>query len=244
VPFVMAFWVAVVVWTAKTLRSNDRTPEKVLLLGIMLALAFAFVISPFGGDPSGRYFLPFAIPLALFAGDLIIGLRIRYGNIALGLTALILIYNLWGTLDGILSFSPGITTRFDVVTQVNQKTIYDLISFLDEHDETRGYTNYWVAYPLAFFSNEELIFIPGLPYHSDFSYTTRDDRYPAYDSIVAASPSVAYITTNFPELDQYLREEFRAQALTWKETEIGDFYVFYDLSAHIEPAEGLGFTKP
>ena len=245
VPFAAAFWVAVLVWTVKAFRSNDRTPEKVLLLGIMLALAFAFVISPFGGDPSGRYFLPFAIPLALFASDLIIGLKIRYGNIALGLAALIMIYNLWGTLDGILSFQPGITTRFDVVTQANQKTINDLISFLDEQGETRGYTNYWVAYPLAFFSKEELIFIPRLPYHSDFSYTPRDDRYPAYDLMVTTSPRVAYITTNFPNLDQSLREKFSGLGVAWKEMQLGDFRVFYALSDPVAPKDiGLGFANP
>jgi len=245
-PFVIAFWVAVLVWTAKAFRlKDDRKPEKFILLGIMLTLAIAFVISPFGGDPSGRYFLPFAVPLALFAGDLIIGMKIRYGNLALGLVALIVVHNLWGTVEGIQSFPKGITTRFDVVTQINQRTIHDLISFLEQQGEARGYTNYWVSYPLAFLSKEELIFIPRLPYHSDFSYTTRDDRYIPYDPLVASSPRVAYLTTNFPDLDTYLRDRFMALDVHWEEAQIGDFHVFYNLSSRVEPGEiGLGFDNP
>lgn len=245
VPFVVAFWLAVITSAAKEVRRGDRKPEKLVLLGIPGILIFAFVFSPFGADPSGRYFLPLATPLALFAGKLISDLKVVYGNIVLGMIALILIHNLWANVDGMLRFPPGITARFDVVTRVNQRTIYDLISFLKQKQETRGYTNYWVAYTLAFLSKEQMIFIPRLPYRTDFAFTLRDDRYVPYDAIVTSSPRAAYITTNFPDLDQYLRDGFRDLGVLWKEAQIGDFHVFYDLSVHVAPDQiGLGFDSP
>ena len=58
-----------------------------------------------------------------------------------------------------------ITTQFDEIARVDQRELDNLIAFLSETDETRGYTNYWVSYPLIFRSQEELVFYPALPYH-------------------------------------------------------------------------------
>jgi 4-amino-4-deoxy-L-arabinose transferase-like glycosyltransferase len=245
-PFVLAFWIAVLVWIVKSCSygGNDRT-EKTLLLGVMLTLLLAFVLSPFGADPSGRYFLPLAVPLALFGGELINRLNLRYGKLAWGLAGLILVHNLWGTVESAQRYPPGITTQFDAIAQVDQREMGTLISFLEQQGEARGYTNYWVAYPLAFLSDEKYIFIPSLPYHTDFRYTPRDNRYDPYNAEVASSPSAAYITTNFPGLDVYLREKFTGLNARWEESQIGDFHVFYHLSQKIDPLEiGLGFQVP
>jgi hypothetical protein len=144
-----------------------------LLAGVILALAAGFVLTPFGADPSGRYFLPLAIPLALFAADLILALREKAGAWAFALVGLVLAYNAWGTAQCTLRYPPGLTTQFNAVTQVDTRASADLIAFLLEHGERRGYANYWVSYPLAFLSQEELIFTPRLPYHTDFRYTER-----------------------------------------------------------------------
>ena len=245
VPFIVAFWVAVFARTARVRGEVAGKPEQLILLSIILTLIIAFILSPFGADPSGRYFLPLAIPLALFAAELINTLRVRHGNLALMIVPLILFYNLWGTLEGIQRFPAGITVRFDVLNTIKGKPIHDLILFLRQQGETRGYTNYWVAYPLAFLSGEELIFVPRLPYHADFSYTSRDDRYAPYGELVSSAPQVAYITTNFPELDATLREGFTALNIEWEETEIGEFRVFYRLSGRVDPTDlGLGFDNP
>jgi hypothetical protein len=115
------------------------------------------------------------------------------------------------------------------------------MAFLRQQGELRGYTNYWVAYPLAFLSQEELIFIPSLPYHLDFRHTTRDNRYQPYAAQVAQAQRVTYITTKHPELNAYLRQQFAAHGLTWQEEQIGDFSVFYALSAPLRPEQiGLG----
>lgn len=245
-PFALTIWFTVIVRTARMSQQKDeQNAEKLILVGIILSLTLAFVISPFGADPSGRYFLPFAIPLALFAGDLINQLISRYGRFAWGVAALILVFNLWGTIECVKKFPPGITTQFDRTTQIDQRKIGDLISFLLQQGEHRGYTNYWVAYPLAFLSQEELIFIPLLPTHADFRYSLREDRYSPYDTQVASSPRTAYITANVPVLDQYLREKFNAMNVHWNEVEIGNFHVFYNLSARVEPIQiGLGRNNP
>jgi len=80
--------------------------------------------------------------------------------------------------------------------------------FLDAKGETRGYTNYWVAYPLAFKSQERIIFIPALPYHPDLRYTARDNRYAPYTAEVERSPRAAYIVTRNPPLTAALRQGF------------------------------------
>ncbi len=111
------------------------------------------------------------------------------------------------------------------------------MEFLDENSLTRGYTTYWISYPLAFLSNEEMVFVPKLPYHDDFRYTSRDDRYPSYDEWVSNAEQVAFITANQPWLDNYLRGQFDQQSIQYHEMKIGDFTVFFRLSRTISPEE-------
>jgi hypothetical protein len=115
------------------------------------------------------------------------------------------------------------------------------MAFLRANGETRGYTNYWVAYPLAFLSGEELLFVPRLPYHADFRFTTRDDRYPAYGAAVAASERAAFIVTHHPALVARLRQALTARAVSFRQADIGEYHVLYDLSRNVSPADlGLG----
>ena len=118
------------------------------------------------------------------------------------------------------------------------------MEFLLQNGEVSGYTHYWVAYPLAFLSQERLIFVPHLPYHADFRYTRRDDRYQPYTALVAQAQKAAYITTRQPELQAYLREQFALIDVAWKEKQIGDYRIFYQLSRLVRPDEmGLGSTS-
>jgi hypothetical protein len=236
IPFVLFFWTAVIVHSVRNIRAMQRLiPAAFLLGGVIVTLTLAFLLTPFGADPSGRYFLPLAVPLAMLAAKMAISLRERWGNLAYGAVAFIVLFNLIGTIQTAMKYPPGLTTQFDPVAQVDHRYDEDLIAFLRENGETRGYTNYWVAYPLAFRSGESLIFVPRLPYHQDFRYTERDDRYAPYDGIVAEADRVAYITTNHPSLDQYLRESFFARGITWQERPIGDYHVFYQLSKVVSP---------
>jgi hypothetical protein len=208
-----------------------------LLAGVMVLVILGFIFTPFGIDPSGRYFLPFAVPLALLASDAIFSVRFRNKIYSAGICLLLVVYNLCGIIQCAVPSFPGLTTQFDQTTIINHAYDSQLIQFLQDHGETRGYTNYWVAYPLAFLSDEELIFVPALPYHQDLRYTNRDDRYKAYDGMVEASPKVAYITTHNPELDKRLVQEFQAAGIEWNEIFIGDYHIFYNLSKTVRPSE-------
>ncbi len=140
---------------------------------------------------------------------------------------------------------PGLTTQFDVVTQIDHRQDQALMAFLTAQGEQFGYTNYWVGYPLAFQSAKSLIFIPRLPYHPDFRYTSRDDRYEPYTHLVNEADRVAYITTYHQPLNDYLRKKFTSNGITWREQTIGDYQVYYELSEPLRPEKiGLGITTP
>ncbi len=244
IPFVLMFWAAVF-W--RVLGGKKGLPEPALavevnpgqglLKGVMAALVIGFVFTPFGADPSGRYFLPLAVPMALFAAAFIDSLKQHYGGWALGLVVMVLVFHLAGNVQSALRYPPGITTQFYPVTWVDHRHIDALQDFLKENGEVHGYTNYWVAYPLAFESAEELVYVPALPYHLDFRYTSRDNRYALYQVEVDSAERAAYITTHHPELNERLRAGFTALGVTWKETRIGDYDVFYALSEKVEPRD-------
>ena len=119
------------------------------------------------------------------------------------------------------------------------------MTFLRQQGETRGYTNYWVEFPLAFSSNDDLLYAARLPYHLDFQYTLRYDRYRPYSQAVEASPRVAYITTLHLPLDERLRAGFTRLGVSFAEKQIGDYHVFYALSRKVIPEElELGQTTP
>lgn len=246
-PFAIALnFAAIIVATRRTAERRDAaTIGRWLLAGTAVTLVAAFVLTPFGADPSGRYFLPLAVPLSLFTAEMLHWLRLRrrqrrspwrkwFGqSLALGLVA----FNWWGNVQSAATLPPGLTTQFDAATQIDQRALPRLTAFLRAHGELRGYTDYWVEYPLAFDSQEDLIFVARLPYHPDLRYTARDDRYAPYDALVEASPRVAYITARQPELDERLRTGLQQLSIAYKETTIGDFRVFYALARRVAPEE-------
>ena len=237
VPAVVGVW-AVILYAGVRKMSRPFAGRAVLVIygGIALTLAAAFIFTSFGADPSGRYFLPIQIALAVLAG--FVAADWTGKKPAAGLViAFLLVYQSMGNVQSILRNPPGLTTQFYEPARLDHQYMDDLIQFLDDNGETRGYTNYWVSYPLAFKTDEKLIFVPRLPYHPDLRYTSRDDRYPPYGRMVEVSQRTAYITSKNSELDQRLRSEFAAMEVTYKETEIGDYRVFYALSEAVRPEE-------
>ncbi|MEW6568836.1 MAG: hypothetical protein AB1449_11860 [Chloroflexota bacterium] len=240
-PLAMAFWLAVLVHLGGLVRQRAIPTGLKLLLASGATLLLGFVLTPFGADPSGRYFVPLATPMAVLAGDLLTALADRWTRrLAMGLLFGLIAFHAWGTLDSALR-PPGLTTQFDANTRIDHAFDAQLIAFLEGAGETRGYTTYWVAYPLAFLSDERLVYVPRLPYHPDLRYTPRDDRYPPYDEMVATSPRVAFITARHPVLDGILRQGLARLGVEWEEVAIGDYRVFYRLSRPVRPQElGLG----
>ena len=245
-PFVLIFWILVLGFIFRRSNKNELNHKSTyfILSGVLISLTLLFVLTPFGVDPSGRYFLPFIIPMSLGAAGFLLQLPIQRW-VKAGIILLIITFNLWGTLDCALRQPPGITTQFYEPAQVDQSSMPELVQFLQDNEELTGYTNYWVAYPLAFLSDERIIFTPRLPYHLDMRFTRRDERYAPYARIVDQSDTIAYITTRNEELDRQLVIGFEKLDLTWEETTIGEFHVYYDLSRPVKPEEmGLGETTP
>ena len=238
-PLIVAFWV-VVFWHRirnLSLPINGLNTGYVLLLLVVFVLLGGFLLTPFGRDPSGRYFLPLAAPMAVLAGAFIAEAAARYRKAAFLLAGLILGYHGLGTLQAAQLNPPGLTTQLDEIAQVDQAYIESLIEFLQQHNETRGYSNYWISYPLAFLSDEKIIFAPALPYREDLMFNARDNRYPPYSDLVKDSDRVAYITARLPELDDYLRRKFEEMGITWLEEQTGDFRIFYNLSEVVHAGE-------
>jgi 4-amino-4-deoxy-L-arabinose transferase-like glycosyltransferase len=244
IPLVFFFWIWGVWSLVRNFKDNcSNSFGQYLLVAIPAVLVIAFILTSFGTDPSGRYFLPLAIPLALIAA-LALQKIIRRSKWSYVLLGMVVLYQAAGTIQCIAKNPPGLTTQFDPIAIVDHHYDQELIDFLYAHNEKYGYANYWISYPLAFLSGEQLIYIPRLPYHEDFRYTSRDDRYPPYTELVAQADKVAYITSNHPDLDEYLRTSFADENITWNEVQIGDYHVFYDLSAAIRPEDiGLGITN-
>ena len=242
-PIILIFWIVVFLYSLRMLKDKSRTEKIIPVAAIGIVLSIGFILSPFGDDPSGRYFLPLIMPMTIFGAAALLELLGKRPFLQMGILSLVLVYNLIGTIQAERVSPTGITTQFDRITQIDHSYLKELINFLTENDITRGYTNYWVSYPLAFLSQEELIFIPRLPYHEDFRYTARDDRYPPFTKLVEGSEQIAYITTNHPELDDHLRNQFEFLDITWDEKNIGDYQVFFHLSESVSINEiGLGVT--
>jgi hypothetical protein len=236
---VALFWVAVVIQYVRMLRGKGGQVRAARLLGgVVLTVIAGFLLTPFGADPSGRYFLPITVMLTIFAGSLVADgsdwfpCRLKWV-----LISVVIAYQLSSNLFTAFRSETGFSTQFDPVARINHEYDDELMEFLNRVGATRGYTNYWVAYPLAFKSAEELVFVPRLPYHQDLRYTPRDNRYAPYNSIVEASDQVAYLTTKNPELDELIRSRLRTLGVNWQERTIGDYQVLYQLSRHVEPGE-------
>ena len=242
-PIILIYWLSVLVFSVKNTIDHREYRDLNLLAIMSLILAAGFILSPYGDDPSGRYFLPLMLPMAIYGANLLVTQFTKRRFLEYAAILLILVFNFGGTLQVMKINPPGITTQFDKVAQVDQRYMDELIAFLDDNHIRAGYTNYWVSYPLAFLSEEEIIFIPRLPYHEDFRYTARDDRYSPYRAIVSAENNPAYITTKHPGLDEYLRDQFLSRGINWEEKSVGDFHIFYNLSDPIHVYElGLGVT--
>ncbi len=235
-PVALLFSLAAVAYGLFSLRRKDGMQGiRPLLAASVLLFSIAYLLTPFGNDPSGRYFLPLYLVYAVCGAAMIVRLAERYGKLAYGLVLIPIAYHVMGTVECVLRNPPGITTQFDAVAQVDMRSMQPVMVFLQEKGEERGYTNYWVSFPLAFLSQERLIFTARLPYHEDLRYTPRDDRYPPYDLVVAQSKRIAYITTRNPALDRLLEDQLAAHGVDYQLERIGDFRIYYNLSQVIRP---------
>jgi hypothetical protein len=239
-PFALAIQMAVAVYAGWSVRLRDAArPARWMLAGSAVMLALLYLCTPFGNDPSGRYFLPLSLAASAFAAEFAIRAASRVGRAALLIPAALLVYQAAANLDCASRNPPGFTTQFDPVAQLDHRDLPEVIDFLRRNGETRGYTNYWVSFPLAFLSGEEIIFTARLPYHEDLRYTPRDDRYAPYGEMVESAGRVAYITTKNPALDALLESAFSRLGVDYQIRQIGDYKIYYRLSRPVRPEEIL-----
>jgi hypothetical protein len=243
IPIILAIWIILL---RKTYIYGQKT-RSTLLLRIWLPsiiLMLVFVLTPFGMDPSGRYFIPINISLAFS-----VGLWVYFGGFQKNLYTLLILaallsYNIGGIIQAAYQSPDGITTQFAPGTSIDHRYDEDLINFLKESSNTSGYSTYWTAYPIVFKSNEEVILVPVLPYHADLKHTTRDNRYEPYSNLVNASTDPVYITSNNPSLDSQLALKLTELGVQWSEKIIGDYRIYYQLSRKVLPQEmGFGMNR-
>ena len=135
IPFILAFWG----WTLWRFLLKLRRAEPDgfvyrLLGGVMGVLAAGFIATSFGVDPSGRYFLPLAVPFSLLAADGLLSARRPTWRWAL--FSLVIVFQLGGTLQCALRQPPGLTTQFDPSVVVDHRYDGELAAFLKSAGET------------------------------------------------------------------------------------------------------------
>jgi len=118
-----------------------------------------------------------------------------------------------------------------------------LIAFLDAEEITAGYSNYWIAFRIAFLSGERIVFDPVLPPKPDLLWTPFYQRYPPYGARVSAAQSIAYVTANVPEVEIALEAWFRDRGTTYRRTEVGIYVVYHDFAPG-PPRPPLPFVNP
>jgi hypothetical protein len=242
------------------LRRSPLHPDgRLLTLGMPALFALIFIASSFGADPTGRYFVVLALPLAIILGTLTTvedqqnadDRRTRHCRVPTGVhwidfvqrlepsdwrrglpllaLALVIGYQAAGQLAA-AGRPPGFTTQFDALSHIPNDHDAELIAFLEANDLVTGYSSYWVSFRLAFLSQERIRFSAALPYKANLSYNAADNRYQAYARTARQAERVAFITTRLPALDDWLIAYFAAQQLDYHQQDIGPFRVYFDFS--------------
>ncbi|MDZ4765454.1 MAG: glycosyltransferase family 39 protein [Chloroflexota bacterium] len=202
------------------------------VLVTILIFCLIYFASRFSFDPTGRYFLPLALPLLVAFSVGVVALKARALQIAV--VALIVGYFAAGQISAATTLPPGLTTQFNLDTHIPNDDDAALIAYLEAEGLTRGYTNYWIAFRLAFLSGERLIYSAALPYKPDLTYTPLDQRYPFYrDAVNAAARAgelVAIVTAQIAAVDARIAALLTARGVTdYRITSIGGYRVYQDV---------------
>jgi hypothetical protein len=149
--------------------------------------------------------------------------------------ALILSFNLSGVVLGAVT-AAGLTPLYIPAQQVGNAYDEELIHFLLRNKMPYGYSHHWVSFKLAFLSQEQVILAPLLPYQVAPDHDLdRADRYPPYTALAESAAKPVYVTSNQPWLDDLLTRRLMERGVTYEETRIGPYHVFFRLSQPMSP---------
>ncbi len=226
-------------------RARKTAGAERYLLTLLIGFGVVFIVSAFGSDPSGRYFVPIMPILAMLLAIVAYELWQKVGRRRIAGAALIggvLAFQLAGHIVAMTTIPPGITSQFDPANDFTNAYDQTLIDFLLAHNATLGYGTYWVTFRIAFLSHERVILDAWLPNKESLLYTLVDRRYPPYTQAVEAAAHPVYVTANLPSLDAKLVEKFAQAGITYQRQVIGPYTVYYDLSQRIAP-DALGLES-
>ena len=218
--------------TARSRKLPVEAGGRFFIFGIPGLLLVVFLLTSFGADPTGRYFLPILLSLGMALGILARSVYEKTGRAWLAALPVLLVigYNAIGQIQAART-EPGLTTQIFAATEHIPNTYDDeLIAFLESENIQHGYASYWVAMRTAFLSGETIQMSSALPYKQDLSYNPVDNRYRPYQQVTSQANRVAYINTSLlPQLDAVLRERFEAQGVTdYATRQIGPYLVYYN----------------
>ena len=205
-----------------------------LITTLVFVFLVIFLFSRFGVDATGRYLLPLCIPVTLLLAWTIAAATRQHTAWGIALLLSALFFQAVQTGRAALS-QDGLTTQFDPITRFDNRHDAELIAFLTERGESRGYSHYWVTFRLAFLSQENLIFAPSLPYKNNLALSPQDNRLPAYTEAANASPQTAYILTSNPALEDRVVKGLSELNVAYQVKVIGPYRVYYRLSQPVRP---------
>ena len=246
VPFavpLVALYVATFLYIVRPRQAEARAAGRVLLLIQAGLYAALFISGRSGVDVTGRYLLPLVAVGAMFVAMLLGSIRREHPRLATVLLGYVAVFNLAATGLAACSTPPGLTTVSMPIARFDNRSDAALISFLADHGGTRGYSNFWVTYRIAFQSDERIILAARLPYKENLEYWPSDAGYAPYNRAADESATAVYVTTQHPRLDALLRERLTESGVTFLEQQIGPYRVFYDLSRKVLPIQVLPPTR-
>lgn len=222
---VSAVWLAaaVVLVVAVSSRPRRGSPE---------AATSSLARAGFGGALLGRCALVVLVFIWVSNLDAVRHLYPFYLLVPLGLAALWAGTARWAKALGAVSLVLVLASNVAGVVRERhawEPDVKALVAALDARGVRFVYTDYEIAYALAFLSRERIVASPA-------AGPTNVDRYPPYTRAVAASPRPAYVFLRDTEASAVFAREMRRAGRAFSRETIREFELYLPES-HVDPAE-------
>lgn len=219
------------VWTRRrgllallTLRERDRRPVDAVLLALLVApvLYVASDAAWFTGEPRYLFTLYPMLAVGVAAGVMAQGPRLRRPVAIAALAALAAL-----TLVSARDAHRGDPVTFTIVGggAIEMESLPEAADGIERLGVDGVYADYWLAYPLGYFSDGDLVVSP-------FTNSRFDDL----DARVDADPTPAFVAPVGPAANQ-VRSRLTETDTTFVEDQVGSLAVFRNLSPRRTPVE-------